>query len=177
VAPIQSPAAADFEAVIGAAYNSRFGLYEPGQPFQKTLAPPDATGYAYTPANWPSGANAWSGADAVPNFQAQRAAHQPHVGASPFDAISVAEHLSLGASRRTAVVPVVSAADWGSAGKAVVVGYACVLLLDPWDGVADSKSRIEYLGNAAAATSPCVGSGVPGRSGGGGAQVPALVSP
>ncbi|MGY0195908.1 pilus assembly protein TadG-related protein [Leptothrix sp. BB-4] len=177
VAPIRSPAAADFEAVTGAAFNTRFGLYEAGRPFQKTSSPPDTTGFAYTTTNWTSGANAWSGSDSVPNFQDQRASHLPYTGSTPFDPISLAEHVSLGASRRTAVVPVVSSADWASAGNARVVGYACVLLLAPWNGVAGSTSQVEYLGNAAAATSPCVGAGVPGRVGGGGAQVPALLSP
>ena len=47
------------EAGVSAAWNSRFGLYKSGGGNPDiTTNPPDTTGYAYTPTNWPSRVNA-----------------------------------------------------------------------------------------------------------------------
>ena len=94
---------------------------------------------------------------------------------------SSAEHLSLGADRRLATVPVVDCSSWtGSSPQTVpVLGYACILMLHPMandngPGATDDV-WLEFRGNSADPSSPCATAGSVGGPGSGGPLVPALV--
>jgi hypothetical protein len=178
---------------LESAYNSRFGLYRPGNGNpQPGTAPPDHTGaaYAWDPVtgqgNWPPGRDAWSGSVAgVPNYQAARAANAPTTETlglappfyrPPYAPSTAAEHRDSGASRRLVIVPIVDCDAFVGSQHAPVRAYACVLLLDPYRKQGNSvKSQVEYLGRSDEPGSPCASGGVPGDSGSVGPRVPALV--
>lgn len=164
------------------AWNTRFGLYQTGST-NVTNAPPDFTGYAYTTTNWPSGANART------DFLSRRAAHTPYgssvangnsiTGLSISNAYNptttVAQHTQYGADRRLVVAPIIDcAALTGGSHTTNVLGWACVLMLQPIDNPNDTI-RMEYLGLSSATGSPCATSGVAGDSASVGPMVPALV--
>ena len=156
------------------AWNTRFGLYQGGQSGPES-APPDFTGYAYTPTNWPSQRNA------LPDFLAnRRSVNAPYQGnaqtglaiSGGYRAITAAEHASHGASRRLAVAPIVDCAAWASSQTVAIQGYACVLMLHPIGSPQDNV-LLEYVGRADDPSTPCATSGLAGGSHG--PLVPVLV--
>jgi hypothetical protein len=164
------------------AWNTRFGLYKGSE--SVSTAAPDATGYGYTPANWPSKFNAYSGAQgSTPNFTAARAGNMIYNSSAGVSlpggtsGITSAQHKSYGADRRLVTAPVVDCTAWagGSGSQQVpVLAYACVLMLHPM-GKDDDEVWLEYRGKASDPSSPCATSGSVGAVGGIGPQVPALV--
>ena len=178
---------------LEAAYNSRFGLYRPGNGNpQLDTAPPDHTGASYDwnpttgQGNWPLGRNAWGGSvTGVPNYQAARAANtpvanvpgvQPPFHAPPYAPSTSAQHRDDGASRRLVIVPIIDCSTFSASQHAPIRAYACVLMLDPYRKQGQAvKSRVEYLGRADEPGSPCASGGVPGDQGSVGPMVPALV--
>ena len=146
------------------AWNSRFGLYQNGggNP-QPDTAPPDFTGYAYTPLSWPAQANA------LPHFlNPSRVGNTPYQGdasginmSNAYHSITAADHATYGASRRLAIAPVVDCAGWATSNTVPLQGYACVLLLHPIASPSDIV-RMEYVGRANDPASPCASSGLAG---------------
>ncbi|MFS0756271.1 Tad domain-containing protein [Noviherbaspirillum sp. 1P10PC] len=168
---------------LGKAWNTRFGLYKGSN--TAANAPPDYTGYAYTPTSWPSRTDAFS------NFQSARAAFTPFQGETaaglPRNALngySTALSTTLstsGADRRLAVAPIVDCSSWaGSSPQTVpILGYACVLMLHPMssdNGPSGTEEVfLEYRGRSTDPGSPCATSGMVGGPGSVGPLVPALV--
>ncbi len=74
-------------------------------------------------------------------------------------------HRDYGHNRRLVVVPVINGAN-------SVTGYVCMLMLQPLS-IPMSNAKLEFRGNASAASSPCTTSGLPG--GASGPLVPVLV--
>ena len=168
------------------AWNSRFGLYQGGGGNPGlTTAPPDFTGYSYTPANWPSQANAF------PDFQAKRqifasygldvdtvSAGNDITGLSVSNAVNVAthgasgQHATNGADRRVATAPIVDCAQWATSQTVPILDWACILMLHPISSPGDIV-RMEYLGSSNALGSPCTTYGVAGGTAG--PLVPVLV--
>lgn len=168
---------------LSTAWNSRFGLYKGGGGVQASdlaSAPPDYTGFAYTTANWPNASpqNAYGGTAAsggTQNFKRNRetnAAFNGSIGNS-YHAASSAQLASAGADRRVAVAPVINCAGYASAQTVPILGYACVLLLAPFDSPGDDV-YLEYLGLSNAPGSPCATSGSVGGPGSVGPLVPSL---
>lgn len=163
------------------AWNTRFGLYQSGSDTVST-APPDFTGRAYTPLNWPSQSQA------LADFLNRRRANEPFASnvaqgnavtglkLSPgYDPVSTtAQHQAYGANRRLVVVPVIDCGDWSSGQTAPVRGWACMLMLHPV-GRVDDPIHLEYAGLSSEPNSPCASSGVPGEATGAGPRVPVLV--
>jgi hypothetical protein len=158
------------------AWNSRFGLYAngAGNP-QPDTAPPDFTGYAYTPTSWPSQQNA------LANFlNVERVSDAPYQGnagtglniAKTMSSLTSAQLAVSGANRRLGIAPIVDCAGWAGAQTVPLLAYACVLMLHP---IANSTDAVymEYIGPASDPGSPCTSSGLPGA--GAGALVPTLV--
>lgn len=161
------------QASIADAWNARFGIYKNNSGPDR--AQPDYTGYAYTTNNYRQGRNA------LPDFLARRAAFDGCAASvtacetalgiklNSFQKVATTgaggEFRRYGGNRRIAAVPVVD-------GVNRVVDFVCVLMLQPMPSpLADVQ--LEYLGNAADAGSPCIGSGLPG--GNAGPLVPVLV--
>ena len=179
-------------AGLSDAWNSRFGVYKNGG-YNVTNAPPDFTGLAYTSApafvieTWPHAdastpQNAYSGAPdsgSTLNYLAAQAARTPYQSTNPADLSNaynpstVANHTQYGASRRIAVAPIVDCAllESSSPQSVPVLGYACVLMLNPISGPTDVV--LEARGLASSASSPCASFGVPGGTAG--PLVPVLV--
>jgi hypothetical protein len=163
------------------AWNSRFGLYQAGS-VNVNNAPPDRTGYAYTPTNWPSQF------DALSDFMARRGQHASYganvaagntlTGLSVSNAYNptttVAQHTQYGADRRLAVAPLVNCGDWAGSQTVNVQAWACILMLHPIASPGD-VIYMEYEGLASDPTSPCATSGVVGGPGSVGPLVPGLV--
>jgi len=162
------------------AWNTRFGLYQGS--FNVTNAPPDFTGYAYTAFNWPTQTNALS------NFVPRRGTHDPYgssvaagnaiTGLSISNAYNptttVAQHTANGADRRLVISPIIDCAALNSGSHTTtVLGWGCVLMLQPIDNPNDTLS-MEYEGLSSASGSPCASSGVVGSSSSVGPMVPAL---
>lgn len=172
---------------LGTAWNTRFGLYKGGESI--TTAPPDFTGYAYTPTSWPSKFNAYGGtSNATPNFLTARVKHFSYQGASSGLNLansvksSTAEQLAnAGADRRLVTAPIVDCNAWAASNPQTVpvLGYACVLMLHPMDkdnGPTNTDEVwVEYRGPSTDPASPCATSGTVGGPGSIGPQVPALV--
>jgi Flp pilus assembly protein TadG len=168
------------------AWNSRFGLYQGGGGNPNlTSAPPDYTGYAYTPVNWPSQSAAFG------DFQAKRAAHASYgnttdtvaagndvTGLSISNGYNVATHgasgelATNGADRRVAVAPIVDCTQWQTQQTVPILDWACVLMLHPISSPGDSV-HLEYLGRANVLGSPCASYGLAGGTAG--PMVPVLV--
>jgi len=181
-------------------WNARFGIYK--NKSNASQLQPDFTGYAYTssstgtsPLNWPAGKHAYDGNpttglapdNTAPNFKNKRLANANYddTGTSVQDADTKITGLSLksggyknlatagaggdlstyGANRRIVLVPVISPAS-------KIIDYACMLMLQPIDGV-HATPQFEFIGNAGAASSPCSPSGLAGGTKG--PLVPALV--
>jgi hypothetical protein len=159
------------------AWNSRFGLYQPGvgNP-QVNTAAPDYTGFTYTATSW----LAQSGA--LGDFlNVQRPSHTPYQGnaatglslTGAYSSATPAEFASFGAStRRLSVAPIVDCSAWASSQTVPIISYACVLLLHPITSPGDVVS-MEYVGAANDPLSPCATSGLGGGSFG--PLVPVLV--
>lgn len=163
------------------AWNTRFGLYKGAD--NATSAPPDYTGYAYTPLNWPSKFNAFGGTSAMgnPNFQQARASHNTYQSTpgQGYQSITSTELATKGADRRLVVVPIVDCAAWAASNPQIqpVLGYACVLMLHPMTHTSDPlyspEVWLEYRGAANDPTSPCNTAGLAGGTAG--PLVPVLV--
>jgi Flp pilus assembly protein TadG len=179
-------------------WNWRFGIYKNGNLPTDLYHQPDLTGYAYTTANWPSGANAYDGPvppggtdPAADNFVTKRRSFANCINTTTVDnqslaacanlinrslngmkdllpggASSAGGHRDYGGNRRIVTVPVTN----GYPGS--VADYVCMLMLQPLS-VPMADVQLEFIGNAAAAGSPCVTSGLPGGSAG--PLVPVLV--
>jgi hypothetical protein len=168
------------------AWNSRFGLYQGGggNP-DLTSAPPDFTGYAYTPHNWPSEANAF------PDFQAKRQMYASYgltvdtiSSGNAISGLSVnnsyrvsthgmsGEHRMSGADRRVTTAPVVDCSQWATSQTVPIIDWACVLMLHPISSPGDIV-RMEFLGSASVLGSPCTTYGIAGGTAG--PLVPVLV--
>lgn len=168
------------------AWNSRFGLYQGGggNPNLAT-APPDHSGYSYTPTNWPSQANAFS------DFQAKRNAFASYGdtvdtvdAGNAITSLSInnsfrvtthgagGEHSSFGADRRISTAPVVDCGEWASSQTVPILGWVCVLMLNPISSP-DEIVRMEFLGSASTLGSPCTTYGIAGGTSG--PLVPVLV--
>lgn len=169
---------------LQAAYNSRFGLYKSGSgQLSPDTAVPDFTGYAFSPETWPLGHDAYSGSSSGPNYLSARDQHLPTSNvagvsppfySAPYQPSTTAVHAA-GASRRVVVLPIVDCSSFTSGQQAPIQGYACALLLDPYRKVGSNVvSRLEYLGRADLAGSPCSSAGVPGGTGSQGPRVPTL---
>ncbi|MET1085143.1 MAG: Tad domain-containing protein [Burkholderiales bacterium] len=174
---------------LNMAWNTRFGLYKGSE--NLTTAPPDYTGYAYTPTSWPSKLNAFSGTDgATPNFQSARATHMPFQGEAASGVKlpggtqnSTATDLAAsGADRRLVTMPIVDCAAWAASNpqQVPVLGFACVLLLHPIPldtGTPPDPTKeevwVEYRGSSNDPASPCSTSGLGGGTAG--PLVPVLV--
>jgi hypothetical protein len=165
-------------------YNTRFGIYQGGapggtvSPSELTANTPDYTGKSYQTSNWSAGSNAYSGTSpGEVNFQSARSTYTKNTdnfkGGSSREASS-AQHQQYGADRRVAVVPIVNCPLYTPGQTVPILGYACVLLLNPIINNGDVV-RIEYLGAPSVAGNPCATSGAVGSSASSGPLVPALV--
>lgn len=169
---------------LNKAWNSRFGYYKGG--LNSTNAPPDPTGFAYTPTSWPALKNAYSGSSSngAPNLSAARNSHLVYQEENaPYPANlnlsgftnSTSADLTGRTNRRVVVVPVVNCAGWGGASTATpILKFACVLMLHPMDKPGDPL-YLEYLGLSDEPGNPCASTGLPGGPGSVGPRVPALV--
>lgn len=154
------------------AWNSRFGLYQ--GPTSITNAPPDFTGYAYTPSTWVAQANA------LPDFlDIERVAHATYQGDAAtgltlggYRSASSAQLAASGASRRLSVAPIIDCSGFATSQTVPITGYACVLMLHPIASPSDVV-RMEYVGRADEPGSPCLTNGLAGGSFG--PKVPVLV--
>jgi hypothetical protein len=169
------------QASIADVWNSRFGIYKNGSGPSQPNRTPDYTGYSYTATNWPTQRNAFN------DFVAKRAAFASCApsgrvkGANSCESITglslnggfqtlasagpTGEHHNYGANRRIVTVPVVNNASQ-------VIDFVCMLMLQPMPIPMDDV-KLEYIGNAGAADSPCTTNGLPG--GAAGPLVPVLV--
>lgn len=152
-------------------WNSRFGLYKN---LNITSAWPDYSGYAYTPASWPTKFNAYL------DFKTKRSANTPYQGV-PDVSISNAyknstsqELASYGSSRRITLVPIVNCSGLVGSQQVPIQAWACVLMLHPQNTQGPPATIwMEFLGLSNDPNSPCATSGLPGS--GAGPLVPALV--
>lgn len=158
------------------AWNSRFGIYQngSGNP-QPGTAPPDYSGYSYTPFSWPAQRNALAD-----YLNPHRPNHEPYQGNAAtglsvgpaYSPLTPEQHATYGANRRLAVAPLVNCADWESANTVAIQAYACVLMLHPIGSPQDNV-YLEYVGPADDPLSPCPTVGIAGGSTG--PLVPVLV--
>ena len=170
------------------AWNSRFGLYQGGGGNPNlTTAPPDHTGFSYTPTNWTAQR------DAFGDFQDKRNSYASYgntddtvdagnaiTGLSISNAYRVTthgaeppgEHRTYGADRRVATAPVVDCGEWVSSQTVPILGWVCVLMLHPISAPGDIV-RMEFLGSATTLGSPCTTYGIAGGTAG--PLVPVLV--
>jgi hypothetical protein len=165
------------------AFNSRFGLYMGGggNPNANT-APPDFTGYSYTPTNWPSQNNALgdflSRRNTNDSYGSTVNAGNTQTGLSVSNAYNPtttpAQHKAKGADRRLVIAPIVDCAGWATSNTTNIQAWACVLLLHPISSPGDDV-HFEYRGLSTDPNSPCATSGSVGGPGSVGPQVPALV--
>jgi hypothetical protein len=156
-------------ASLDVAWNSRFGLYKPGAGNPKVdTAPPDLTGFSYTSATWPLGANAYAGTVAgQPSYAVAAAGNRPYqlTPPNPYGTLTNAQHHSFGRSRRLAVAPVIDCSVWNEGSRnPVVEGWACVLMLNPLLSNTDVPG-LEFLGLSTDSGSPCSTTGEPGAFG------------
>lgn len=169
-------------SALGKAFNSRFGICQGGACTDQELtqARPDFSGYSYTSANWELGRNAYKGASGTePNFESARSSHLP-VQESLLPAGSrsatTSQLTDYGADRRLVTVPFLDCSQFTTGQHAPIRGYACVLLLHPYDS--DKGTVVvtaEYLGASNQTGSPCITSGAVGSETSIGPLVPALV--
>lgn len=154
-------------------WNTRFGLYKNGVGYTPLNAVPDRTGFGYI-----GGFNLSN----YLNIQTpSRSPYQSNLGGSA--KLTAEQHSLLGATgRRLTAIPVVNCLSSGQCpasitGKAFlpIVGWACVLMLEPVQSFGSQSPAIEYVGNAASQSSPCISAGVPGGTTTFGPLVPALV--
>ena len=187
-------------AMVGlrTAWNSRFGLYVNGAGNPKidtpppNSTPPDTTGYAYTAVNWSrvdaSGNRCCASDKLAPgNFFEKRADFRSYGDTT--DTVNAGDTITglslpgsytdsnmgthaagthalatFGGDRRLVLAPIVTGTT--------LTAWACVLMLHPMDGP-NVTVHLEFVGNAASASSPCASAGLAG--GPSGPLVPALV--
>jgi len=163
------------------AWNSRFGLYQ-GGPIDINTAPPDFTGYSYTPINWPASSNA------LGDFMSKRGTHDSYgvdvAAGNTLTGLSISnaynptttpgQHATKGADRRLVVTPLVNCGDWASSNTVPIRGWACVLMLNPIASPGDTV-YMEYEGLSSDINSPCATSGSVGGPGSVGPLVSSLV--
>jgi Flp pilus assembly protein TadG len=186
--PVGTPVGEQGQVVgLTDAWNSRFGTYKNGGAYNATTAAPDFTGLAYTTATWPHAnpatpENAYSGtpdSGSTSNYLAAEAARSSYqstdpagIGLPPFRVSTVATHTQFGANRRIVSAPIVDCTALTSPTQQVpVLGYACVLMLNPINGPTDVI--LEARGLANSPSSPCASFGLPGGTVG--PLVPVLV--
>lgn len=165
-------------------WNYRFGIYRNNVDPSVDPFRPDTTGFVYNALTWPAQRNAYAGpAPGFPavaaNFQSQQANFAPCADTlagcetltglrlnSFRTVLPASEHQRVGArNRRIVTVPVLSASNQ-------VIDFACMLMLQPISS-SQGNLQLEFLGNASASGSPCVGGGLPGGTAG--PLVPVLV--
>lgn len=162
------------QGTIADTWNARFGLYKNNS--GPAAAPPDFTGFVYTQAGtWSTGSNAYGDfvnkRQAFANCAASVGACETAAKLKLNQFTSVAtggangDLKKYGTNRRLVVVPVVD-------GGYNVIDFACMLLLQPIPSPFDDV-KLEFLGNASDAASPCTANGLPG--GLAGPLVPVLV--
>lgn len=169
---------------LSTAWNTRFGLYKGSD--NVSTAPPDASGFAYTPTSWPSKYNAYKGtsANGAPNLETARGSHliyQRDGGTWPdglnlngYQYSTSAQLAASDADRRVAVVPVVDCDGWAGSQTVNIVKFACIVMLHPMDSPGDPL-YLEYQGLSDEPGNPCSTIGLPGGPGSVGPRVPALV--
>ncbi|NMG28608.1 pilus assembly protein TadG-related protein [Aromatoleum evansii] len=171
---------------IGKAFNSRFGICQGGSACSNSelmSSPPDFTGFAYTTTTWPLGRDAYSGSSGgASNLQSARSARLPvQSSAKPpgTGSATTGQLTTYGADRRLVTVPFVDCEDFtgGAPQYAPIRGYACVLLLHPYDKAPGGTVKVsaEFLGASNVPGSPCATSGAVGSATSVGPLVPALV--
>lgn len=172
-------------------WNYRFGIYRNNVDYVVAPYQPDVTGFVYTATSWPAQRNAYSGpATGAPlgsrNFLEQQALFapcansvsncerlnnpsrsNPTMSLNSFQRVlPAAEHQRVGVrNRRIVTVPVLSPTGQ-------VADFVCMLMLQPIS-IPQRPVQLEFLGNASAVGSPCVGGGMPGGTAG--PLVPVLV--
>ena len=170
------------------AYNTRFGLYPNGvNADTPATAPPDQTGYAYP--------NQAPGAPVVPipagvppigtayaDYRLRQSSNTPFISAQygvsgpggniSGNAITAADHLAFGSSRRLVAAPLI---DCTGGNIVPILSMTCVLMLNPMSNGANGTIYLEYRGLATAPGSPCRIGGSAGGPGSTGPQVPTLV--
>jgi hypothetical protein len=172
------------EQSIAKAWNTRFGLYKGSD--SVSTAPPDYSGFAYTPTSWPSQSNAFAGtsANGAPNLTSARTSHliyQNNAGTWP-DGLNLSGYqnstsgqlAASGGDRRVAVVPIVDCDAWAGSQTTPIIKFACIVMLHPMNSPSD-PTYLEYQGMSDDPSSPCATTGLPGGSGSVGPRVPALV--
>jgi hypothetical protein len=164
------------------AWNTRFGIYPPGANAPTPQdTPPDRTGYSY-PNRSPGSPVISIGMSAYADYRQRQAQHTPFTssqyapsgaaGNFSGSAISAGAHQSYGAERRLTSAAII---DCNAGNTVPLLGFACVLMLNPMSNGATGKIYLEYRGQATAANSPCFSAGVPGGAGSGAGLVPTLV--
>lgn len=168
------------------AWQTRFGIYQGS--YSNTNAPPDLTGYAYTPATCTQKFNAYSGTctdtngNTVPNYLSAQSSNLAYQGDTTTGLNNVTNGTTVDTSaqlstygatnRRLALMPIVPTNAWVGSQTAPLLDYACVLMLEPLDG-STNPAYVEYRGLASLSTSPCNALGLPGGTTG--PLVPTLV--
>jgi len=169
-------------ASAGTSWNTRFGLYKggAGNPGPEDGATPDRTGYAYTIVNWTLRRDAFDDykakQDSDPKIPYGTSTQQGNqtTGLSVSSSYHVSTPTEHGAGeryRRLIAMPTVNCGTWGPGHKAEVTGWACALMLTPYQGPND-EVFLEYRGVAGEPGVPC---GTFGHPGGTGPLVPTLV--
>lgn len=165
-------------------WNYRFGIYRNNVDYATPQTRPDVSGYIYNAQTWPARRNAYAGPSpgtpaASANFIAKQASYAPCAATlqacenltglrlNSFRMVLPAtEHQRVGSrDRRIVTVPVLSSANR-------VIDFVCMFMLQPVSGP-NVDVQLEFLGNASAIGSPCVGGGLPGGTAG--PLVPVLV--
>jgi hypothetical protein len=157
---------------------------------QAATAPPDYTGYSYTPTNWPSQYNAYADfktkRTAYASYNNTNASTDPDTVGNPLTGLSVGNSFNVaspgptgvlatsGSSRRIDVAPIVDCAGWAGSQTVPIIGWACILMLHPITAPGD-LIYMEYIGLSNAPGTPCATTGLAGGPGSVGPLVPALV--
>lgn len=163
------------------AYNTRFGIYRNNSGYTPANAPPDRTGYAWPNRN-PGSPVIGVGTSAYNNYIARQLANAPFIngeyagtgtigGQGNTTVATSAQLRASGTDRRLIAVPVINCAGGNSV---PVLGFACVLMLNPMSNGANGTIYLEYRGSATDPSSPCRSGGQPGGPGGTGPLVPTL---
>lgn len=186
------------QASIADAWNARFGIYRNAGGPERPYMQPDASGYAYTTTNWPSGNSAYQGPtpagahSTASNYTTKQAAFAScadtgtrMTGAGSCSAIM---GRSVGGGFNKIAPPGATAqdghAEFGVFNRRVVTvpitmtypgrvqDYGCMLMLQPIS-IPMQPVQLEFIGRAGAPGVPCTTNGLPGGSVG--ALVPVLV--